>query len=202
MSNKQIDYVGLVTNSLLPILVESFKPTSSEEISTEQKVNENSREEVKKETSESDNQSTSHQTNNAQFKNGTFSFQSLGKTKPQELEKIWLPIDTGFIKGNVETQFYIVAELPGADKKDISITRTERTITITTIKGPPFIQYKKYLADSNNHEKRECSYGVIVREIRLPDDVLLEPAEKQYENGRLILKFNKIPAPESHKIEL
>jgi len=99
----------------------------------------------------------------------------------------WMNVETNLANG----KFYICAELPGVDKKDVEVSRVLDVITITATKTPILPGWTG-----------ECEYGRCSRTIRLPATVLCEPSSKSLENGRLVLWFNEEPAPEVHKITL
>jgi HSP20 family molecular chaperone IbpA len=100
----------------------------------------------------------------------------------------YLHVDTGV----VDNRFYVATDIPGVHKKDVKVSRIENKLTITVFKeGPP-----------GNNGFSECLHGHFQRTVSLPGNIVLAPVDKQFENGRLVLWFDQVPAPECHEIEL
>lgn len=80
-----------------------------------------------------------------------------------------------------DNQITVRAEIPGVDKKDLSI---EVKGNLLTISGE-----KKYKKEKANHV--ECSYGKFQRVVRLPATVDTEKAEASYSDGVLNITMTK-----------
>lgn len=84
----------------------------------------------------------------------------------------------------------IKAELPGMDKKDISIDLKDGVLTL---KGER--SYDNEVKEENYHRK-ERAYGKFHRSFRLPENVDVDKIKADYKDG--ILKID-IPKPEEVK---
>lgn len=84
----------------------------------------------------------------------------------------------------------IKAELPGIDKKDISVDVKGR---ILTLKGERSAENE---VKEDNYYRRERSFGRFERSFTLPDDVDPDKIEAEYKDGVLKLK---VPKPETKK---
>ena len=89
-----------------------------------------------------------------------------------------------------DNNIVIKAELPGVDKKDISVDVKDRIITLSGERS----------ADNevkdDNYYRRERSYGRFERSFTLPADVEPDKVKADFKDG--ILKLN-IPKPEASK---
>jgi len=81
-----------------------------------------------------------------------------------------------------DKKYTITAEIPGVEKKDISIEISDSTLVI---KGEK--KHEKEEKDKNYHVI-ERSYGAFQRILSLPEDVDEEKIEAKFENG--VLKIN------------
>ena len=84
----------------------------------------------------------------------------------------------------------ITAELPGVDKKDISVDVNGR---ILTLKGERSADNE---VKEDNYYRKERSYGKFERSFTLPADVDPDKVKADFKDG--ILKLD-IPKPEAHK---
>jgi HSP20 family protein len=100
---------------------------------------------------------------------------------------IWSPAVDLFEKND---HLVIKAELPGIEKKDISVHMKDGVLTL---KGER--KHENEVQDGNFY-RREMSYGKFQRSFRLPGDVDPEKITAQFENGLLTIE---VPKPEQHK---
>jgi len=84
----------------------------------------------------------------------------------------------------------IKAELPGIEKKDISLDLKEGVLTL---KGER--KHENEVQDGNFY-RREMSYGKFQRSFRLPADVDPEKITAELENGLLTIE---VPKPEQSR---
>lgn len=89
-----------------------------------------------------------------------------------------------------DNSIVIKAELPGVEKKDISIDVKDRLLTL---KGERSVDNE--VKEENIH-RRERSYGSFQRTFNLPVDVDADKIEAKYANGLLQIE---IPKPETQK---
>jgi HSP20 family protein len=84
----------------------------------------------------------------------------------------------------------IKAELPGVDKKDITVDVNARTLTL---KGERATDNEVKTGD---YYRRERSFGKFERSFALPADIDPDKIKADFRDG--VLKLN-IPKPEAHK---
>ena len=89
-----------------------------------------------------------------------------------------------------EDTIVIKAELPGIDKKDISIDLKDGVLTLEGERS-----YDNEVKEENYHRK-ERAYGKFHRSFRLPENVDVDNIKADYKDG--ILKID-IPKPEEVK---
>jgi HSP20 family protein len=100
---------------------------------------------------------------------------------------VWLPAVDMFEK---DDRLVIKAELPGMDKKDISLDLKNNVLTLSGIR-----QHENEVKEENFY-RREMSYGKFVRSFSLPADSDAEKIKAEFQNGLLTIE---IPTPEQHK---
>jgi HSP20 family protein len=89
-----------------------------------------------------------------------------------------------------EDRIVIKAELPGVDKKDVSVDLKDRVLTIKgERKAENEVKEEKYY-------RRERSFGKFQRSFHVPAQVDADKIEAEFNDG--ILKV-EIPKPEKHK---
>jgi HSP20 family molecular chaperone IbpA len=103
-----------------------------------------------------------------------------------------IPVDLIELKNTI----MLIAELPGVDKSNIKITTNGNNITLTVTKNARYPVDLELIKHNN-----ECSYGSLCRTINIPKNCNMQPVDKQFENGVLILVF-MIPPPENKEIQL
>jgi HSP20 family protein len=81
--------------------------------------------------------------------------------------------------------FELTAEVPGIEKKDITVEVKDRTLTIH---GEKKLEEEK--KDKNYHVCERC-YGEFTRTFTLPDNVEADKIEAEYQNGILKLTIPK-----------
>jgi HSP20 family protein len=100
---------------------------------------------------------------------------------------VWLPAVDMFEK---DDRLVIKAELPGMDKKDISLDFKNNVLTLSGIR-----QHENEVKEEN-FSRREMSYGKFFRSFSLPADSDAEKIKAEFQNGLLTIE---IPKPEQHK---
>ena len=86
--------------------------------------------------------------------------------------------------------FVIKAELPGVDKKDISIDLKDRVLTLSGERS-----YENEVKEENYYRK-ERSYGKFQRAFTLPADVDSDKIKAEFKDGLLQIE---VPKPEQQK---
>ena len=107
----------------------------------------------------------------------------------------WMPaIDVN----ETETEFFISADMPGLDKKDVSIDIHDGVITI---KGERVIDNEK---STNGYRIRERQLGSFNRSFRLPDNVMEDKIAAKFKNGVLTVTLPKTKEtlPEGRRIKI
>ena len=84
-----------------------------------------------------------------------------------------------------DESYTIKAELPGVDKKDISIDVEDRVLTL---KGERATENE---ANEDKYRRRERAYGKFERTFILPTDVNLETIKADYNDGVLVIAIPK-----------
>ena len=84
----------------------------------------------------------------------------------------------------------IKAELPGVDKKDISVDVKDRILTLSGERS------SDSEVKEDNYYRKERSYGKFERSFTLPADVDPDKVKADYKDGILQIE---IPKPEEHK---
>jgi len=99
----------------------------------------------------------------------------------------WYPAVDMFEK---DDKVVIKAELPGLDKKDVSLDLQNGVLTL---KGE-----RKYANEvkEENYYRREMSCGKFIRSFSLPADVDADKIKAEFQNGLLTVE---VPKPEAHK---
>ena len=91
-----------------------------------------------------------------------------------------------------DDHFVIKAELPGVDKKDISIDLKDRVLTLSGERS-----YENE-AKEENYYRRERSYGKFQRAFTLPADVDSDKINAEFKDGLLQIE---VPKPEQQKLK-
>ncbi len=100
---------------------------------------------------------------------------------------VWVPAVDMF---ETDDKVVIKAELPGLEKKDISLDLQNGVLTL---KGE---RKSENEVKEDNYYRREMSYGKFVRSFSLPVDVDAEKIKAEFKNGLLTVE---VPKPEGHK---
>ena len=109
--------------------------------------------------------------------------------------KSWLPaVDVN----ETETEFFLSADMPGLDKKDVSVDIHDGVITI---KGERVIDNKK---STDGYRIRERQLGSFNRSFRLPDNVNEDKVAAKFKNGVLTVTLPKTKEtlPEGRRIKI
>ena len=89
-----------------------------------------------------------------------------------------------------DDHFVIKAELPGVDKKDISIDLKDRVLTLSGERS------NEHEVKEENFYRRERSYGNFQRTFTLPADVDADKIKAEFKEGLLKIE---VPKPEQQK---
>jgi HSP20 family protein len=108
-------------------------------------------------------------------------------------EREWVP---NMDVSETDKGFVVRAEVPGIDKKDISITLTEGLLTI---KGER--KHEKEEKEECYH-RRESYYGSFSRTFRFPSELERDKVDAKYDNGVLKVTIPKAEKAETKKIEI
>ena len=100
---------------------------------------------------------------------------------------VWLPAVDVFEK---EDKLVIKAELPGMDKKDISLDFKDGVLTLSGVRK------SENEVEDENFYRREMSYGKFIRSFSLPADSDTEKIKAEFQNGLLTIE---VPKPERHQ---
>ncbi|MBN2159867.1 MAG: Hsp20/alpha crystallin family protein [Spirochaetes bacterium] len=97
-----------------------------------------------------------------------------------------------------EKGFYIKAEMPGLEEKDINVTLKDRVLTISG---------EKKEEKNEKNEKREYYYserrfGSFTRTIALPERIKGDAVKAHYRNGILEIELPKDEASQPKKINI
>ena len=107
----------------------------------------------------------------------------------------WMPaVDVN----ETEKEFFLTADMPGLDKKDVSIDIHDGVITI---KGERAIDNEK---STDGYQIRERQLGSFNRSFRLPDNVNEDKVAAKFKNGVLTVTLpkNKEILPEGRQIKI
>jgi HSP20 family protein len=104
-----------------------------------------------------------------------------------EVMGTWYPVVDMFEEND---SFVIKAELPGMDKKDISVDVKDRVLTL---KGERKFENE---VKEENYYRRERSYGKFQRAFTLPADIDPNEIRADFKDGLLKIE---VPKPEEHK---
>jgi HSP20 family protein len=80
----------------------------------------------------------------------------------------------------------VIAEVPGLELNDLSISGAGRSLTISSVRRP-----LKMAGDAAGYHRRERAQGEFTRSLHLPDHFDLSKAEAKYEKGMLIVRVPK-----------
>ncbi len=119
-------------------------------------------------------------------------FDDFGLTEMSD-DKQWLPtVDVS----ETDDQVIVRAEVPGMDKKDISITMSDGLLTIQGEKKQETEEEKE------NYRFVERRYGSFSRSLRVPSGVDADKIEASYKDGVLKVAIPKSESEKSRKIEI
>lgn len=110
-----------------------------------------------------------------------------------------LPLDVRFPSVDVvdrDKEIQVKAEVPGFDREDLSVTVTDRTLTI---KGE---SRKEEEREEGDLHRREIRSGSFSRTLTLPDDVDGAKAKAKYKDGLLELTLPKRRRSKKHDVEV
>ncbi len=91
----------------------------------------------------------------------------------------------------------LIAEVPGLELSDLSISGAGRTLTISSVRRP-----LKMAGDARGYHRRERAQGEFTRSMHLPDQFDLGKAEARYEKGMLIVGVPKTQEAKPRQISV
>jgi len=97
---------------------------------------------------------------------------------------------------NRDKEIQIKAEVPGIDREDLSVTVTNRTLTI---KGES--RHEEESGEGELH-RREIRTGSFSRTLTLPEDVDGSKAKASYKDGLLELRLPKLSRSKKHALQV
>lgn len=95
-----------------------------------------------------------------------------------------------------DAEILVRAEVPGVDKKDLEISVSENTVTIS---GKTSHEEKE---EKGNYHRCEVSRGAFTRTVTLPADVDAGKAKTTFKDGLLELTLPKVAKSKRHTIKL
>jgi len=95
-----------------------------------------------------------------------------------------------------DDQYSIVAELPGVDQEDVTLSVKNNTLYITGIKR------EDHIKEEEGYYHRESKSGSFTRAIPLPTQIEVNDVKAQYEKGRLEISLPKAEVVKSQSIEI
>ncbi len=95
-----------------------------------------------------------------------------------------------------DKEVIVKAEVPGLDKKDLSLSITD---DVLVIKGETREEKEE---KKKNYYRREIRYGAIYREVPLPAEVEADKAKARLRKGILEVRIPKATAPKAKEIDV
>ncbi|BDZ71043.1 Hsp20 family protein [Methanobacterium petrolearium] len=96
---------------------------------------------------------------------------------------------------DTNSEFIVLADLPGVEKDKVSVDITQNSVTIS-VSFPEGMD-----GEDVNYIKRERGFGEVSRTIELPDEIKIKAAIANFEGSILTVKLPKKVA-ESQKLEI
>jgi HSP20 family protein len=112
----------------------------------------------------------------------------------RELDETCFP-NVDIIEG--KENYFIKADLPGLDKKDIKVEVENGVLSLSGEKKEENVEREK-----NHYYHLERSYGSFRRSFKLPDNISSEHVDAKYANGVLELTLKKMEAAKPKAIEI
>lgn len=97
-----------------------------------------------------------------------------------------------------EKAFYVKAEIPGMEEKDLNVSIHNNVLTISGEKKDERIMDDK----DRNYYYCERSFGSFSRSIELPESIKRDSVKASYKNGVLEIELPKDEAAQPRKIEI
>ncbi len=88
----------------------------------------------------------------------------------------------------------VIAEIPGIDPKEISVSGQGHTLTITGQRR------RESSTEARGYHRRERAFGEFSRSVQLPEQLDLDKAAASYEAGMLTVKVPKAEAAKPRQI--
>ncbi len=101
-----------------------------------------------------------------------------------------------------EDSYQILAEMPGLDKKDLSVDVSDGILTIKGERKEEKEKVEKGKGNKGKYHYLERSYGSYVRQFRLSEDVDQDSVSAKYNNGVLELNIKKSEKAKPKQIEI
>lgn len=105
----------------------------------------------------------------------------------------WVPTFNFYEK---EGRYVLKAEIPGVDKKDLTIAVENNILTVSGKKET------KKEEEGANFYLQESAYGSFSRSLRIPGDIQEDKVEASFKDGVLEVAIPKAEAPKTKKIEI
>lgn len=97
---------------------------------------------------------------------------------------------------NREKELVVRAELPGVDKKDLEVSMTDHSVSISAT------THHEDEKEEGDYYRKEMSHGEYHRTIPLPEGIQTENVKTAFKNGILELKFLKSKQSARKKVEI
>ncbi len=95
-----------------------------------------------------------------------------------------------------DNKYTVTADLPGVDKKNVSINVKDNVLTLT---GERTLEKKD---EGSNFHRRERMYGSFKRSFRLSDMINEEKINAKFKNGILVIELPKAEEVKPREIEI
>ena len=116
-----------------------------------------------------------------------------GETVKEDVRGLWLPAIDSYTKDGT---FFIKAELPGIDAKDLDVSISERELVIKGERHSEKDETKK------DYRYREISYGSFERHLDLPEGARTDDLKASFANGVLEITVPVPALPKAKKVEI
>ncbi len=90
--------------------------------------------------------------------------------------------------------FTVEIDLPGVKKEDIEVTIEGDYLNVSAVR------YMKEETKKEDYYLLESAFGKFARSFYLPDDIDRESIDAKYEDGRLVITFEKVPEKKRREV--
>lgn len=116
-----------------------------------------------------------------------------GEIRGEAGHGLWMPAIESYTKGGT---FFIKAELPGIEAKDLDVSVTERELVVKGERRTEKDETKK------DYSYREISYGSFERHLTLPEGAKVDDLKASFTNGVLEITVPVPSLPKAKKVEI